>query len=223
MKLQYLSSVLCNEAGQSVLSDKVRQAIQKLNRDWRFCNAKGNSATCNNLNVNIKCERRHGLVKRQIDTNDDVYDIEISFPAGSDPVTNINTQEKSTIERLLETIILEQDDFDVSDSLPTTVPDPATLSITADFTCPVGQVVRGTECVACAPGNFFDTENKICKTCRVGAFQVQHLFFFEKLTLFKSSNSLYCLSLFFFCYSFITHINQLMNCYYSLLLIYYYY
>merc|ERR1712071_247068 len=90
VKLQYLSSVLCNEAGQSVLSDKVRQAIQKLNRDWRFCNAKGNSATCNNLNVNIKCERRHGLVKRQIDTNDDVYDIEISFPAGSDPVTNIN-------------------------------------------------------------------------------------------------------------------------------------
>ncbi|KZS05970.1 Notch 2 [Daphnia magna] len=178
VKLQYLSSVLCNEAGQSVLSDKVRQAIHKLNRDWRFCNAKGSqSATCNELNVNIKCQRRHGDLgvkrRRQVDVNDDVYDIEISFPAESDPVTNINTQEKSTIERLLETIILEKDDFDVSDSLPTTVPDPATLSISADFTCPVGQVVRGSECVACAPGNAFDMEKKNCKPCRVGTFQDQ--------------------------------------------------
>lgn len=178
IKLQYLSSVLCNEAGQSVLSDKVRQAIQKLNRDWRFCNAKGSqSAICNDLNVNIKCQRRHGDLgvkrRRQADVNDDVYDLEISFPAESDPVTNINTQEKSTIERLLETIILEKDDFDVRDSLPTTVPDPATLSISADFTCPVGQVVRVSECVACAPGNAFDMEKKNCKPCRVGTFQDQ--------------------------------------------------
>ena len=173
MKLQYLSSVLCNEAGQSVLNDKVRQALQKLNRDWRFCvNTKGpSSATCNDLNVNIKCQRRHA-VKRQAE-NDDVYDIEISFPAETDPVTNINTQEKSTIERLLETIILEKDDFDVRDFLPTTVPDPSTLTITADFTCPVGQVVRDTECVPCASGMFFDGENKKCKPCRVGTFQDQ--------------------------------------------------
>ena len=87
VKLQYLNSVLCNEAGQSVLSDKVRQAIQKLNRDWRFCNAKGSpSATCNKLNVNIKCQRRHADLgvkrRRQADINDDV---EISFPAGSRP------------------------------------------------------------------------------------------------------------------------------------------
>ena len=87
VKLQYLNSVLCNEAGQSVLSDKVRQAIQKLNCDWRFCNAKGSpSATCNKLNVNIKCQRRHADLgvkrRRQADINDDV---EISFPAGSRP------------------------------------------------------------------------------------------------------------------------------------------
>ena len=87
--MQCLSSVLCNEAGHSVLSDKVRQAIQKLNRHWRFCNVKATFVKfCNKLNVNMnKCQRRHadlGVKKRrrQADINDDVYDIKISFPAG---------------------------------------------------------------------------------------------------------------------------------------------
>ena len=60
-----------------------------MNRHWRFCNVKGSpSATCNELNVNMnKCQRHHadlGVKKRrrQADINDDVYDIEISFPAG---------------------------------------------------------------------------------------------------------------------------------------------
>ena len=98
VKLQYLNSVLCNEAGQSVLSDKVRQAIQKLNRDWRFCNAKGSpSATCNKLNVNIKCQRRHanfGVKKqrRQADIND-----EISFPE-----TNIKRPKDRLLAALVE-------------------------------------------------------------------------------------------------------------------------
>lgn len=31
------SSVLCNDAGQGVLRQKVRSAINQLNRDWNFC------------------------------------------------------------------------------------------------------------------------------------------------------------------------------------------
>lgn len=31
------SSVLCNEAGQGVLRQKVRNAVNQLNRDWNFC------------------------------------------------------------------------------------------------------------------------------------------------------------------------------------------
>ena len=68
---------------------------------------------------------------------------------------------------------MEKNDFDVTESLPTTLLDSATLSISADFTCPVGQVVRGSECVACAPGNAFDTDRKNCRPCRVGTFQDQ--------------------------------------------------
>lgn len=172
MNLKYVSSLLCNEAGESVLTDKVRQAILKLNQDWRFCaSTKGSSASCNDLNVNIKCVRRNR--KRSTEDSVDLYDVSFSFPAEGDPVTNINTQEKSTIEKLLETLILEKDDFDVSDSLPRTLADPATLRISADFTCPVGQVVRDSDCVPCAPGMFFDKENTKCKPCPVGSFQDQ--------------------------------------------------
>lgn len=31
------TSVLCNEAGQGVLRQKVRTAINALNRDWNYC------------------------------------------------------------------------------------------------------------------------------------------------------------------------------------------
>ena len=70
---------------------------------------------------------------------------------------------------------MEKNDFNVTESLPTILLDSATvhLSISADFTCPVGKVVRGSECVACAPGNAFDTDMKNCRPCRLGTFKDQ--------------------------------------------------
>lgn len=35
--MQFPSSVLCNGAGQGVLRQKVRNAVNSLNRDWNFC------------------------------------------------------------------------------------------------------------------------------------------------------------------------------------------
>ena len=37
VSMLFPSSVLCNEAGQGVLRQKVRSAINSLNRDWNFC------------------------------------------------------------------------------------------------------------------------------------------------------------------------------------------
>ena len=37
IKMNFPTSVLCNEAGQEVLKQKVRQAVNSLNRDWNFC------------------------------------------------------------------------------------------------------------------------------------------------------------------------------------------
>lgn len=31
------SDVLCNEAGQGVLRQRVKNAVNSLNRDWNFC------------------------------------------------------------------------------------------------------------------------------------------------------------------------------------------
>lgn len=37
ISMLFPSSVLCNDAGQAVLRQKVRGAINQLNRDWNFC------------------------------------------------------------------------------------------------------------------------------------------------------------------------------------------
>lgn len=37
VSMLFPSSVLCNEAGQGVLRQKVRNAVNQLNRDWNFC------------------------------------------------------------------------------------------------------------------------------------------------------------------------------------------
>lgn len=35
--MMFPTSVLCNEAGQGVLRQKVKAAINLVNRDWNFC------------------------------------------------------------------------------------------------------------------------------------------------------------------------------------------
>ena len=37
INMLFPSSVLCNNAGQGVLRQKVRNAVNALNRDWNFC------------------------------------------------------------------------------------------------------------------------------------------------------------------------------------------
>lgn len=37
ISMLFPTSVLCNEAGQGVLRQKVRTAVNALNRDWNFC------------------------------------------------------------------------------------------------------------------------------------------------------------------------------------------
>jgi hypothetical protein len=41
---------------------------------------------------------------------------------------------------------LEEDQFDVHDILPNTMPDPASLQLNSDYACPVGQVVMTPDC-----------------------------------------------------------------------------
>lgn len=64
------SDVLCNEAGQGVLRQKVKTAVNSLNRDWNFCSysAEG-SRECKELQINVKCDHYRGnnpnRIKRQ--------------------------------------------------------------------------------------------------------------------------------------------------------------
>lgn len=64
----------------------------------------------------------------------------------SDPILNANSNERATVQSLLERLILEEDQFDVHDILPNTVPDPASLTLKSDYACPIGQVVMAPDC-----------------------------------------------------------------------------
>lgn len=67
----------------------------------------------------------------------------------SDPILNANSNERATVQTLLERLILEEDQFDVHYILPNTVPDPASLILESDYDCPVGQVVMAPDCGKC--------------------------------------------------------------------------
>lgn len=97
--------------------------------------------------------------------------MEISFPALSDPVTNVNTNERSNIRKLLQGLILENDAFDVRDVLPNTAADPTSLDLVSDYACAPGHVVVGSDCVPCAAGSYFGNANNSCEVCSVGTYQ----------------------------------------------------
>lgn len=81
------SDVLCNEAGQGVLRQRVKNAINSLNRDWNFCSyASEGSRECKDLNIDVNCDHYRGgnqnnRVRRQ--SNDDdggTYVVDAQIP-----------------------------------------------------------------------------------------------------------------------------------------------
>lgn len=67
----------------------------------------------------------------------------------SDPILHSSNGERSDIRTLLQKLILEEDQFAVQDILPNTVPDPASLVLTSEYACPIGQVVQVPDCGEC--------------------------------------------------------------------------
>lgn len=68
------------------------------------------------------------------------------FKFNSDPVLHSSTGERSDVRTLLQKLILEDDQFAVEDILPNTVPDPASLQLSSEYACPIGQVVMVPDC-----------------------------------------------------------------------------
>ncbi|XP_072385212.1 uncharacterized protein uif isoform X2 [Diabrotica undecimpunctata] len=174
IEMLFPSSVLCNEAGQGVLKQKVRHAVNALNRDWNFCSfSVDGTRECKELNIDVKCDHRAGRQTRQASEDEDggTYVIKTDVPVENDPVVNINTNERTTVKALLEKLILEEDQFDVGDILPNTVPDPSSLLLQSDYACPIGQVVMAPDCVPCAIGTYYDKDTKTCVSCAKGYYQ----------------------------------------------------
>lgn len=171
IKMQFPSSDFCNNAGQSVLSKRIRVALAKLNSDWNICtDVDANSGACKGLNVDVKCSSDRTKRQANEEEAEPAYVASISFPATSDPVQHLRNNEESTILRLLQEMILQDDQFDVTDALPTVRADPSSLNLVAEYSCPVGKVVIEENCVSCVPGEFFERVSKSCQACAVASY-----------------------------------------------------
>lgn len=71
------------------------------------------------------------------------------------------TGERSDVRTLLQKLILEEDQFAVQDILPNTVPDPASLILSSEYACPIGQVVMVPDCGKCKNWICFTSVNYI--------------------------------------------------------------
>lgn len=83
ISMLFPSSVLCNEAGQGVLKERVRNAVNSLNRDWNFCSFSiEGTRECKELNIDVKCDHRTQRQTRQVSDDEDggTYVIDASVP-----------------------------------------------------------------------------------------------------------------------------------------------
>lgn len=68
INMLFPSSVLCNEAGQGVLRQKVKNAVNALNRDWNFCSySVEGTKECKDLLIDVKCDHRSRTTRQARD------------------------------------------------------------------------------------------------------------------------------------------------------------
>eukprot|EP00096_Caligus_rogercresseyi_P005025 TRINITY_DN1980_c0_g2_i1.p1 TRINITY_DN1980_c0_g2~~TRINITY_DN1980_c0_g2_i1.p1 ORF type:complete len:2992 (-),score=731.35 TRINITY_DN1980_c0_g2_i1:531-9380(-) len=184
IKLDYLTNVLCNEAGKGVLRTKVLNALRTLNKEWGFSSCPSlREEECKDLGININCNIRsqgtvkrrrrsisHRLVRRQLDGEEDqAYQLEISFPTvDADSVSN-EAGRREAIEDLLASIILKENKLNVNDTLPNVLLDKSSILINQEFTCPPGEVVVDDGCVPCPQGTFYSPKGT-CSPCPLGTY-----------------------------------------------------
>lgn len=102
---------------------------------------------------------------------EDVYVVEVSFPANADPISNANTKLKRNMTDILREAIFRESILDVHQTLPNVQPDITTLELNNEYACEIGTVVVGSSCVECAPGTFYDDSTKACVECPVSTYQ----------------------------------------------------
>ena len=171
IKLQYLAQVLCHEGGQNVLKDKIISALQGLNEEWRFSACpKLDKNECKDFGVDVNCVKKaSNKVKRQADEVDQKYDLEISLPTlGGDDAINIKNGRREKIQRLLEEIILNENNLDIDSRLPGAVLD--SVDISESFACPTGSIVIDGTCVPCPHGTYYDQATDSCTNCAIGYY-----------------------------------------------------
>ncbi|KAI1303707.1 Fibropellin-1 [Halotydeus destructor] len=172
--LNFPSSTQCSDSAKKILTSKVTESLLKIDQAWKICSDESRGS-CRGLHVNVKCTKVSvARVKRQTggqDESQDVYVVDVSFPANRDPVTSVSGTEKDEIKRILEQAVYESNLFEVHNTLRNVQPDLNSLSLVTDYACPPGMVVKGSSCVECSLGTHYDDNSQTCVDCPIGNYQ----------------------------------------------------
>ncbi|CAG2119816.1 unnamed protein product, partial [Medioppia subpectinata] len=172
------SSVVCSDSGKKILTSRVTESLLRIDRTWKICSDQSRGA-CKGLGVNVKCTKQQNISRRskrqssgeQSQDDMDVYSVEIGFPANIDPIVNVNSQEKDSLESIIRRAVVESAIFDVRDTLPNVSPDLRSLRLITEYACPPGQVVMADSCVECGVGTYYDEPTQSCAKCPIGTYQ----------------------------------------------------
>ena len=65
LKLSYIARVLCNDAGKGVLQQRIVDALEELNKEWKFSTCtKFSEDECADWGININCNKRTSVAQQ---------------------------------------------------------------------------------------------------------------------------------------------------------------
>lgn len=110
--------------------------------------------------------------RTQPQQHEDLYVVEVSFPANADPIVSANTGKlKRNITDILHDAIFKDSILDVHQTLPNVQPDINSLELSNEYACEPGTVVVGSACVECAQGSYYDDSTRSCVECPISTYQ----------------------------------------------------
>lgn len=148
-----------------------------LNRAKRFDqdgipNSDQSASTLMPLSLALASESRSATSNSPNPPYEDLYTVEVSFPANADPIVSANTGKlKRNITDILHEAIFRDSILDVHQTLPNVQPDISSLELSNEYACEPGTVVVGSACVECAQGSYYDHSTRTCIECPASSYQ----------------------------------------------------
>ncbi|KAK7507523.1 hypothetical protein BaRGS_00001458, partial [Batillaria attramentaria] len=168
----HVASTECDKVRED-LQEQIVLKLQQQNSLWALSLCKQTS--CSDVIIAISCTLggSAGRRKRQASTPTDV---EVTITFDDAPTLLTKTADASVLrtpEDLMRSLVLSGTDFDFSERIADSTPDPNGLEVRLELWCQSPRALIGEVCVECAEGSFYNATTQQCQLCPIGQYQDQ--------------------------------------------------